>query len=299
MRVLVTGGTGFIGRALIARLLARGDAVTVLSRRPAKAAALFGAGVTVWRELSAWTPETAFDAVINLAGEPIVDRPWTAARRRVLRDSRIGVTEALLQAMRQSVRKPAVLLSGSAIGIYGNDGPDPVTESTPAAADFGAVLCADWERAALAAETLGVRVCLLRTGLVLHRDGGLLKKMYLPFALGLGSRLGDGRQAMSWIHRGDHLDALLFLLDRDTCRGPYNLTAPAPVSNREFTDTLARSLKRPAFLATPAWALRAALGQRAPMLLGGRRVLPERLLAEGFRFRFPELAGALAHAGED
>lgn len=299
MRVLVTGGTGFIGRALVRRLLARGDAVTVLSRRPAKAAALFGAGVSVWRDLSEWTPETAFDAIINLAGEPIVDRPWTDARRRVLRDSRIGVTEALLQAMRQSVRKPAVLLSGSAIGIYGNDGPDPVTESTPAADDFGAVLCADWERAALAAEALGVRVCLLRTGLVLHAEGGLLKKMHLPFALGLGSRLGDGGQPMSWIHRGDHLDALLFLLDHDTCRGAYNLTAPSPVSNREFTETLACSLKRPAFLAAPAWALRAALGQRAPMLLGGRRVLPERLLAEGFRFRFPELAGALAQAGED
>ncbi len=299
MRVLVTGGTGFIGRALVARLLARGDAVTVLSRRPAAAAALLGAGASVWRDLSAWTPETAFDAVINLAGEPIVDRPWTSARRRVLRDSRIGVTERLLQAIRQSRHKPAVLLSGSAIGIYGNDGPDPATESTPAAADFGAVLCADWEHAALEAERLGVRVCLLRTGLVLHCDGGLLKKMRLPFALGLGSRLGDGRQAMSWIHRGDHLDALLFLLDHGACRGAYNLTAPMPVSNREFTETLARSLKRPALLAAPAWALRLALGQRAPMLLGGRQVLPERLLAAGFRFRFPALADALAQPAAD
>ena len=299
MRVLVTGGTGFIGRALVRRLMARGDAVTVLSRRPASVAALFGNGVSAWPDLSAWTPETAFDAVINLAGEPIVDRPWTAARKRALRDSRIGVTERLLQAIRQSVHKPAVLLSGSAIGIYGNDGPDPVTETTAAAGDFGAVLCADWERAALPAEALGVRVCLLRTGLVLHRDGGLLKKMHLPFALGLGSRLGHGRQAMSWIHRGDYLDALLFLLDQQSCRGAYNLTAPAPVSNREFTDTLARSLKRPALLATPAWVLRAALGQRAPMLLGSRQVLPERLLAEGFRFRFPELAIALAHAESD
>lgn len=299
MRVLVTGGTGFIGRALVRRLRARGDAVTVLSRNPASVAALFGSGVTAWRDLAEWTPETAFDAVINLAGEPIVDRPWTAARKRALRDSRIGVTERLLQAMRQSRQKPAVLLSGSAIGIYGNDGADPATESMAAADDFGAVLCADWERAALAAEALGVRVCLLRTGLVLHGDGGLLKKMRLPFALGLGSRLGDGSQPMSWIHRGDYLDALLFLLEEQNCRGAYNLTAPAPVSNREFTETLARSLKRPALLATPAWVLRAALGQRAPMLLGGRRVLPERLLAAGFRFRFPELTDALAHAESD
>lgn len=299
MRILVTGGTGFIGRALVRRLRARGDAVTVLSRSPASVAALFGNGVTAWRDLAEWTPETAFDAVINLAGEPIVDRPWTGARMRALRDSRIGVTERLVLAMRQSRRKPAVLLSGSAIGIYGNDGPDPVTEAATPATDFGAVLCADWERTALEAESLGVRVCLLRTGLVLHRDGGLLKKMQLPFALGLGSRLGDGRQAMSWIHRADHLDALLFLLDHDTCRGAYNLTAPAPVSNREFTDTLARSLKRPALLAAPAWALRLALGQRAPMLLGGRRVLPERLLAAGFRFRFPALADALAQPAAD
>ena len=299
MRVLVTGGTGFIGRALVRRLLARGDAVTVLSRRPASVAALFGNAATAWRDLAEWTPETAFDAVINLAGEPIVDRPWTTARKRALRDSRIGVTERLLQAMRQCRQRPAVLLSGSAIGIYGNDGPDPVTENAPAAADFGATLCADWERAARAADALGIRVCLLRTGLVLHRDGGLLKKMQLPFALGLGSRLGDGHQPMSWIHRGDYLDALLFLLEHGTCRGAYNLTAPAPANNREFTETLAHSLKRPALLAMPAWALRAALGARAPMLLGGRRVLPERLLAAGFRFRFPELAGALAQAGSD
>lgn len=299
MRVLVTGGTGFIGRALVRRLRARGDKVTVLSRRPAAAAALLGADIGIWHDLSAWTPETVFDAVINLAGEPIVDRPWSMARKRVLRDSRIGVTERLLQAMRQSTRKPAVLLSGSAIGIYGNDGSDPVTESTTAGGDFGAMLCAEWEHAALAAEALGVRVCLLRTGLVLHRDGGLLKKMHLPFALGLGSRLGDGRQPMSWIHRADYLDALLFLLDRQSCRGAYNLTAPAPVSNREFTDALARSLKRPAFLAAPARVLRIVLGQRAPMLLGGRRVLPERLLAEGFRFRFPELTEALAQASAD
>lgn len=297
MQVLVTGGTGFIGRALVRRLMARGDRVTVLSRRPDSVAGIFGASVTAWRDLSAWTSKVTFDAVINLAGEPIIDRSWTAARRQALRDSRIGITHQLIRAMQGTEHKPAVFLSGSAIGIYGDTGTADLDERAPAGADFGARLCAEWEQAALPAEALGVRVCRLRTGLVLHADGGMLKKMRLPFRLGFGSRLGDGRQAMSWIHRHDHVSALLFLLDNPDCRGAFNLTAPNPISNREFTDALASSLRRRALLVTPEWLLRPVLGERSLLLFGSQRALPAALLASGFAFRFPEIGDALENAG--
>lgn len=297
MRILVTGGTGFIGKALVHRLLLRGDDVTVLSRRPTSVQAIFGEAAEAWSSLSAWTPDRAFDAVINLAGEPIIDRPWTAARKQVLRDSRIGITNQLITAMENAAQKPAVFLSGSAIGIYGDTGSVDITEQAPAAEDFGARLCDEWEQAALPVEALGVRVCLLRTGLVLHADGGMLKKMQLPFKLGLGSRLGDGRQIMSWIHRHDYLNALLFLLDHPDCRGAFNLTAPMPVSNRAFTAELARSLQRKAFLVTPEWALKPVLGERSLLLFGGQRALPAALLARGFAFRFQTLADALESAG--
>jgi uncharacterized protein (TIGR01777 family) len=297
MRILVTGGTGFIGKPLVHRLLLRGDEVTVLSRRPESVKAMFGEAAQAWSSLSAWTPDRAFDAVINLAGEPIIDRAWTDTRKQSLRDSRIGITDQLLSAMANATRKPSVFLSGSAIGIYGDTGSVDITEQVPAADDFGARLCAEWEQAALPAEALGVRVCLLRTGLVLHADGGMLKKMQLPFKLGLGSRLGDGRQIMSWIHRHDYLNALLFLLDQANCRGAFNLTAPTPVSNREFTAVLARSLHRKALLVTPEWALKPVLGERSLLLFGGQRVLPAALQAQGFDFRFTALADALENAG--
>ncbi|WP_395770796.1 TIGR01777 family oxidoreductase [Arenimonas sp.] len=297
MRILVTGGTGFIGKPLVHRLLLRGDDVTVLSRRPTSVQAIFGEAAEAWDSLSAWTPDRAFDAVINLAGEPIIDRAWTDTRKQSLRNSRIGITGQLLSAMANATRKPAVFLSGSAIGIYGDTGSVDITEQAPAAGDFGARLCTEWEQAALPAEALGVRVCLLRTGLVLHADGGMLKKMQLPFKLGLGSRLGDGRQIMSWIHRHDYLNALLFLLDHPDCRGAFNLTAPMPVSNREFTAALAHSLHRKALLVTPEWALKPVLGERSLLLFGGQRVLPAALQAQGFDFRFTALADALENAG--
>lgn len=299
MRILVTGGTGFIGRALLARLRQRSDEVTVLSRDAAKASRLLGGQVRIWTSLQQWTPETGFDAVINLAGEPIIDRAWSAARKQALRDSRIGITGQLLNAMQAARHKPRVLLSGSAIGIYGNTGTDAITESAPAATDFGAQLCAAWEQAALQAEALGVRVCLLRTGLVLHADGGMLNKMRWPFKLGLGSRLGNGRQIMSWIHRHDYLNALLFVLDNPDCRGPFNMTAPNPVDNRTFTEALARSMKRKALLVTPEFMLKPILGERSLLLFGGQRALPVKLQRHGFQFRFPDLADALSHAEVD
>lgn len=299
MRILITGATGFIGKALTQRLLARGDTITLLSRRPEWAARFFGSRVAIWESMARWGPNHTFDAVINLAGEPIIDRPWTASRKHALRDSRIGITEQLINAIKAADHKPAVLLSGSAIGIYGDTGVASIDETADIGADFGARLCNDWEQAALKAVALGVRVCLLRTGLVLHADGGMLKKMQLPFKLGLGSRLGDGRQIMSWIHRHDYLNALLFVLDNPDCRGPFNMTAPIPVDNRTFTEALARSLKRKALLVTPEFMLKPILGERSLLLFGGQRALPEKLLQHGFRFRFTDIADALRNAELD
>ncbi len=297
MRVLVTGGTGFIGKALIQRLRARGDDITVLCRNAAKARQLLGHDVALWTDFNAWTPEVFFDAVINLAGEPIIDRPWTEKRKAVLRDSRIGLTERLLAAITGAVRKPEVMLSGSAVGYYGNVVDVPCTESGPAGADFSARLCQDWENIALQAEALDIRTVVLRTGLVLHTDGGLLKKMRLPFRCGLGSQLGEGKQMMPWIHRSDYLDALVFLMDNPNCWGAYNMTAPEPVSNREFTRQLGESLHRPALIKTPAWLLKAGLGERSALVLDGQRALPERLLQAGFTFKYATLDAALRHAG--
>lgn len=293
MNVLVTGGTGFIGRALCAALLAAGHRVTVLSRSPKSVAQKCGATVCAMASLDGWRADQRFDAVINLAGEPIVDAAWTSARKQQLLDSRIALTDKLVACIARAAHKPAVLLSGSAIGYYGDAGDKSLDESSMPAGDFPAQLCVAWEKAALAAEAQGVRVCLLRTGLVLDASGGMLGKLLLPAKLGLGARLGSGRQWMSWIHREDWIGIALWLLADSAARGAYNLTAPAPVSNVVFTRTLGRVLHRPAVLAVPAVVLKLALGERAPMLLGGQRVLPVRIQTAGYRFRHPTLEGAL------
>lgn len=293
MKILVTGGTGFIGRALCRELTAAGHAVTVLSRQPQNVAALCGPQVQAMASLAQWTPEVFFDAVINLAGEPIVDKAWTARRKQALRDSRIGVTQQLLQAMSRAGTRPQVFLSGSAIGYYGDAGDRVLDESSPAAGDFAAQLCSDWEAAAQPAEALGVRTCLLRTGLVLDASGGLLGKLLPVFRFGLGGKLGNGRQWMSWISLTDYNAIVLRLLADADARGAFNLTAPQPVTNAGFTRSLARALRRPAFFDAPSPALKLALGERAPMLLGGQRVLPARLQSLGYRFSDPTLAASL------
>jgi uncharacterized protein (TIGR01777 family) len=294
MRILLTGGTGLIGRALCKSLAAAGHQLTVLSRRPATVGQKCGSQAVPMAGLAEWEPTVFFDAVINLAGEPIVDARWSEPRKKLLWDSRVALTEELVAAIRRAVRKPAVLLSGSAVGYYGDGGDRALTESDRAAADFAGELCAAWEGAALRAGQFGVRVCLLRTGLVLSRDGGLLQRMLLPFKLGLGARLGAGRQWMSWIHIDDYVAIVQDLLQRPEASGPFNLTAPNPVRNEKFTRELARVLGRPAWLAAPAFALRALLGERAGMLLVSQRVLPSRIEAQGFQFKYPKLADALS-----
>jgi uncharacterized protein (TIGR01777 family) len=293
MRILITGGTGLIGRHLCKALLAEGHLLTVLSRHPATVAVKCGATVQAMASLNEWLPDRTFDAVINLAGEPIVDAHWSQQRKQVLRDSRIGLTEKLVQHIAAAKQKPSVLLSGSAVGYYGDGGDAELDEAAPVGTDFAAKLCKDWEEAALTAEKHGVRVCLLRTGLVLSKSGGLLGKMLLPFKLGLGARLGSGRQWMSWIHIEDYVSSVLRLLNNAQMCGPFNMTAPQPVTNAEFTRTLAKSLQRPAFLFAPEPVLKLAMGERAALLLEGQRVLPAKLVATGGHFKYPALAGAL------
>ncbi|MEO7385360.1 MAG: TIGR01777 family oxidoreductase [Gammaproteobacteria bacterium] len=293
MKILLTGGTGFIGRPQCAALVAASHHVTVLSRSPHLVPAKCGQRVRALASLTDWGADETFDAVINLCGEPIVDAPWTAARQQRLRDSRVRVTQQLVGAIARARQKPTVLLSGSAIGIYGDSGDTPMDETALPATDFAAQLCHDWEVAALGAESDGVRVCLLRTGLVLDPAGGFLSRMLLPFRLGLGARLGSGTQWMSWIALADYIAALLMLLEHPQASGPFNMTAPQAVTNRQFTGLLARNLNRPALFTAPSFLVKLFFGQRAAMVLGGQRALPTHLQALGYPFRHPELGEAL------
>ena len=293
MKILITGGTGLIGRKLCRALVDAGHQLTVLSRKPESVKTQCGDAVDSISSLSQWDDKRVFDAVINLAGEPIVDARWTESRKKALWDSRVALSEELVERIRLAIHKPAVLLSGSAIGYYGDRGDQVLDESSEGATDFAARLCQAWEAAAQGACGLGVRVCLLRTGLVLSAQGGLLGKMLLPFKLGLAARLGDGRQWMSWIHLDDYLAIVVRLLASPEIDGPVNMTAPEPLTNGEFTSNLAKTLHRPVLFAAPRWVLQGMLGERAAMLLGGQRVLPAKMVAHGFRFAFPDIACAL------
>jgi uncharacterized protein len=293
MHILLTGGTGFIGRILSRRLLDAGHQLTVYSRRPQHVAEICGPDAVGIDALTPHNIRKPLDAIINLAGEPIADRPWTQNRRQLLRDSRIGTTEALIQLCRELSSRPQCLISASAVGFYGDQGAQVVTEQTPPHEEFTHALCRDWEQAALAGEALGMRVCLVRTGLVIGR-GGFLKRMRLPFKLGLGGRLGKGQQWMPWIHLDDIVAIYMFLLEHAQCSGPYNATAPNPVTNAEFTRTLGRVLKRPTPFPVPGWLLRTGLGEMSRLLLTGQRALPTRLQAEtAYTFRYPTLESAL------
>jgi uncharacterized protein (TIGR01777 family) len=294
MHILITGGTGLIGRALCCFWLQQGHQLTVWSRSPEKVASLCGEGVRGIARLED-CPPGALDAVVNLAGAPIADRPWTKARRKLLRDSRIALTGQLVSWLAGLDNKPAVLISGSAVGWYGDGGDLELTEqSGPVNGDFASQLCQDWENAALQAEPLGIRVVLVRTGLVLTADGGFLKRLLLPFKLGLGGPIGDGRQWMPWIHLQDQVTLIDFLLHHEAASGPYNATAPTPVRNSEFAKALGKALQRTAFMPLPGVFLKLGLGDLARLLLGGQQVVPERLLEAGFVFRFNRLDAALA-----
>jgi uncharacterized protein (TIGR01777 family) len=291
MRIVITGGTGFVGQVLCPRLTAAGHEVVVLSRRsqphPPRGAAR---AITSLRELDAST----VDAAINLAGEPIGDARWTDARKRLLLDSRIGATRALVEWLRAASRPPGVLVSASAVGYYGEQGDRVVVEDTPPVRGFTHELCDAWEREARTAEALGVRVCVARIGVVLDRDGGALAKMLPAFRLGAGGPLGSGRQWFPWIHRDDMAAILQWLVENTQARGAYNASAPAPVPNAEFTRALGRALHRPTVLPMPGAALKLLFGEMSELLTMSDRMVPKRLLDAGFRFRYESLEAALA-----
>jgi len=290
MRILITGGSGFIGSALTAHLQRDGAQVTWLSRR---ASTPSPEGVEVRDYASLWADDR-FDAVVNLAGAGIADSRWSASRKQTLRDSRLIPTRVLTEWIRSAHTPPKVLLSGSAIGWYGAQGDVPLDEDSAPHDEFQHRLCAEWEDAARAAEER-VPVLRLRTGVVLHPDGGMLQRLRLPFRLGLGARLGDGRQVLSWIAREDWIGAAVSLLRAHlegaayAPTGAFNLTAPEPVGNTRFTRALADALRRPALLAVPAKALELGLGEMATLLVDGQCVLPARLQQRGHAFAWPQL----------
>lgn len=293
--VLVTGATGFIGPQLVARLHADGHRVIAYVRNAAKARARLGAAAEVVTDLAGIPRSERIDAIVNLAGESIAGGPWTARRREQLLGSRIGVTRALLELTARLEAKPATWLNASAIGYYGaRAGDEPAVETTPSGAGFQAELCRRWEDTAAEAGQHGVNVTLLRFGIVLGRDGGVLQAYARPVRLFAGVVLGSGRQWASWIHIDDLLELVVLALDRADLRGPINATAPAPVRQQELMAGIAAVLRRPLWpLRVPAPLLRFALGELAELFVDGQRVLPERALALGFSFRYPELGAAL------
>lgn len=292
MKILVTGGTGFIGQHLIANRLREGDEIYCYTRDANKVSSLFGGAVNPVTEMPP-AADFSVDAVVNLAGEPIADKRWSEERKQLLRESRINLTEELIKWISGLEKKPEVLISGSAIGYYGSaKGDQKLGESSEANSGFTHSLCRDWEDQALKAEDYGVRVCLIRTGIVLGL-GGALDKMLLPFKMGLGGPIGSGDQWMSWIHIDDEVDVIEMLLTHSQLSGAFNLTAPNAVTNREFSKALGKALHRPAFLPMPGYAIKLMLGEGAELLLEGQRVHPSKLLETGYKFKYENLREAL------
>ncbi|USE35652.1 TIGR01777 family oxidoreductase [Endozoicomonas sp. SCSIO W0465] len=296
MQYLITGGTGFIGRRLVHRLLNEGHQVVVLSRQPAKdVRLLLSHRVKPVSSLSAVNPSTYFDAVINLAGEGILDKRWTQARKKILLDSRIGVTSELVDLIERMENKPGCFISASAVGFYGFSNPgQQLDESAEVGSDFAATLCDRWEQVARRVETLGVRTCIVRIGVVLHPSGGALQKMLPVFRLGLGGPIGNGRQIMSWIHMDDMLNALVYLVNHPEANGVYNAVSPEILTNKAFAKELGRAVRRPAILTTPESVLAVMLGESAKLLTEGQAVIPRRLEEAGFTFAYPNARKALA-----
>ncbi len=290
MNILITGATGLIGAELYKHLLNH-HSVTVLTRTPSKAYLTLGHRIEAISTLND-VDFNDLDIVINLAGEPIVNKRWSDEQKAKVYDSRVTLTKSITAKINDAEDKPKLFISGSAIGYYGRQDGDIIIdeEFDDCFDEFSHTLCRDWEQAALEAQT---RVCLLRTGIVLANDGGALSKMLPAFRFGLGGPLGNGEQMMSWIHIDDMVQLIMFLIKSEHIQGPINATAPNAVTNEEFSKTLAEVLRRPALFRMPEKVLRLMMGEMADLLLYGQNVYPKRLLGEGFRFRHPELQPAL------
>ncbi|WP_158775045.1 TIGR01777 family oxidoreductase [Cobetia sp. L2A1] len=305
MRILITGATGFVGQALCCHLATAGHLLAVVSRHPERAERELGAqGLTVTAAdtplaFKDWQPE----AIINLAGESIAGRRWSEEHKRELRESRLNITGHLVMLCEQLAAEghpPQVMVSGSAMGYYGAQpkagqlGDIEIDEQATPHDDFNHRLCRDWEAAAMPVTDSGVRLAIIRIGLVMEADGGTLAKLLTPFKFGLGGRLGDGRHYMPWVHRHDLIRIIEHLLTDTTLNGAFNASAPHPVTNMGFTHALARALGRPAILPLPAAALKLGLGEMSTLLLEGARMVPARLEDAGFKFDYPTLDVALA-----
>ncbi len=290
MNILITGGTGFIGTPLTRELRSAGHRVVVTTRRQ-----------TDSKDKITWNPPelipadtiSKFDAVINLAGEPIAPQRWSKERKKRILSSRIDTTRALVESIKNVNARPKVLVSASAIGYYGPHGDEYVTEDSLPADDFLASVCKQWEAEAYKALDLGMRVVTVRIGGVLEADGGALPQMALPFKFFLGGPIGSGRQWFSWIHRDDIIGIIKFALENESISGPLNLTAPNPVTNKEFSSALGKVLHRPSFVPVPGFVLQLTLGELGAVLLTGQRVLPEKVLKAGYKFKYDKVENAL------
>jgi hypothetical protein len=291
--VLVTGATGFIGGHLVRRLIRRGDQVIVLTRNPDRALDRFGPHVRIVADLNLLEAHARIDAIVNLAGEPIMGAPWTQARRRVILQSRLDTTRAVIALMARLDRTPRVLVSASAVGYYGVRGDEFVDEDGGPLPMFQSTLCREWEAAADAAKTLEARVVKLRIGLVLARDGGAFPRLVRPIRAGLGAILGGGGQWVSWIHIRDLIRLIEFVLETPAARGPVNAVSPTPLTHSSMQHALAKALRRPLWVRLPTALLRSAVGEMAQMLVDGQRVVPNRLVSLGFHFHYAHFQEAL------
>lgn len=297
MRITLTGATGLIGTKLVAELKGRGDDVTVLSRNPMKASDKLKVEGIEWDPRSGPAPAKALDGrdvVVHLAGEPVAQR-WNDKSKKEIHDSRERGTRNLVDGIHATDATPAALISSSAVGYYGKHGDEPVPESTPPGDDFLADVCVAWETEALKAAEAGIRVALIRTGVVLDADGGALEKMLPFFKLGIGGPVAGGNQFMPWIHADDLVALYIAAIDGDWS-GPFNASAPEPVTNKEFSKALGRAIKRPAFAPVPGFAVRLLYGQMAEIVTEGQRAVPDAALAKDFEFRHTDIDEALKDA---
>ena len=291
MNILITGGTGFIGSALCARLLKDNNKLVILSRHPER----IKSPINAISDLNDLQDNDVFDVVINLAGEPIANKRWSEQQKNKIVSSRINMTEQLISYLEKTDKKPKILISGSAIGYYGiSKTDDEIDEKGERDESFSSQLCQQWEAVALKAEALGIRTCLIRTGIVLGENGGALSKMLLPFKMCAGGVIGHGKQWMPWIHLDDLVGIIFYCIDHDNLNGPINGTSPKPVTNAEFTKTLGMVLKRPTIFPMPAIVVKLLMGQMGEeLLLAGKKIVPKKVLATGYTFKYEVLADAL------
>jgi len=296
MHFFITGGTGLIGRHLCRLLLSHNHKITVLSRQCAnRVQALCGDTVNAVNHCHEISPQAQIDVIVNLAGEPIADKRWTPARKKLLSDSRLVITRQVVELVHVLKPPPELIISGSATGYYADQGNTILVESSPAAKGFSHDLCVEWEQAAQNSLPESTRLCLLRTGLVLSKQGGLLKKILPVFQWGGGGQLGPGTQWMPWIDINDMVNIILWLVSHTAISGPVNAVSPNPATNHSFTQALGRILSRPALLPLPKPIVKLAFGEMSELFLNSQRVLPEKLLHSGFTFQFDYLDSALAY----